>query len=63
MTEIEERGKLIEQILDKIYPLDDVMSEEVREDFKTYRQLLVLRVGWGTMPIEKLRIIANKKRG
>ena len=63
MTEIEERGKLIEQILDKIYPLDDVMSEEVREDFKTYRQLLVLRVGWGTMPIEKLRVIANKKRG
>ena len=63
MTEVEERGKLIEQMLNKIYPLDDVMPQEVREGVETDRQMLVLRVSWGTMPIKELRSIANGKGG
>ena len=55
MTEIEERGRLIEQMLDKIYPLNPKMPEAVREGVEADRNMLVLRTGWGAMPIEELR--------
>ncbi|MBI2676847.1 MAG: hypothetical protein HYX21_02800 [Candidatus Yanofskybacteria bacterium] len=58
MNEFEERGKLIEQMLDKIYPFHPKMPENIREGVETDRQILVMRAGWNTMPIEELRRVA-----
>ena len=59
-SEFEERGKLIEKMLDKIYPFNPGMSAEVREGVEIDRQMLLLRTGWGQMPIEELRVLANR---
>lgn len=60
VDELEERGKLIEQMLDKIYPFKPGIPEHIREKVDIDRQSLALRAGWGSMPIEKLRQVANK---
>ena len=57
-SEMEERGKLIEQMLDKIYPFNPNMPESIREGFEVDRQMLIMRTGWSSMPIEKLRQVA-----
>ena len=58
MSEMEERGRLIEQMLDKIHPFDSRMPDDVRAGVESDRQMLVIRAGWGSMPIEELRQIA-----
>ena len=57
-NEFEERGKLIEKMLDKIYPLHPKMPESIREGVETDRQMLVMRTGWNTMSIAELRRVA-----
>lgn len=57
-SEFAERGRLIEQMLDKIYPLDDSMPRADREAIDTERQMLTMRAGWPSMPIEQLRLAA-----
>ncbi len=59
-SELEERGKLIEQMLDKIYPFKPGMPEHVRDGVDASRQDLAMRSGWGSMPIEELRQTANQ---
>lgn len=59
-SETTERGKLIEGMLDKIYPFDPAMPDSVREGVETDRQALALRSGWGNMPIEELRQVAAR---
>jgi hypothetical protein len=58
-AEFEERGRLIERMLDKIYPFSPGMPENVREGVESDRQMLVMRTDWSSMPIEKLRDLAN----
>lgn len=58
-SEFEERGRLIEQMLNDIYPFRPDMSEADREGVEQDRQSLVLRTDWGTMPIEELRSVAS----
>jgi len=57
-NEFEERIILIEQMLDKIYPFEHGMSEEVRDSVDSNRQMLVMRAGWNTMSIVELRRVA-----
>lgn len=59
-SEFGERGRLIGYMLDKLYPIDPDMPVDVREGVEADRQMLALRAGWGTMPIETLREIASK---
>lgn len=59
-SEFEERGKLIEGMLDKIYPFAPNMPDNVREGVESDRQMLVIRSGWSTMPIEELRQVAAR---
>lgn len=59
-SEFEERGRLIESMLDKIYPFIPGMPEDVRQGVENDRQMLVLRSEWGSMPIEKLREVAAR---
>ncbi len=59
-SEFDERGQLIEQMLDKIYPFKAGMPETVREKVEVDRQSLAQRSGWGSMPIEALRQTANQ---
>jgi hypothetical protein len=54
-SEFEERGRLIEQLLDVIYPFHPDMSDDVREGVEADRQMLAIRAGWDSMPIEELR--------
>src|SRR3989344_895509 len=58
-SEFEERARLIEGMLDQIYPFHPNMPEHVREGVEQDRQTVVLRAGWGGMPIEELRRIAS----
>lgn len=59
-SEFEERGRLIEQMLDKIYPFSPDMPENIREGVEGDRQSLVLRTGWSSVPIEELRQVAAR---
>ena len=59
-SEFEERGQLIESILNKIKPFPQTCDEETRELIDADRQILVLRAGWGSMPIRQLRELASK---
>lgn len=60
--EFEERGKLIEGMLDKIYPFKEGMPDVVRDSVDSDRQMLVMRTGWREMPIEELRKLALARR-
>ncbi len=59
-SEFEERGRLIEQMLDKIYPFSSDMSEDDREGVENDRQMLMMRADWGSLPLEELRQIASQ---
>ena len=58
--EFEERAQLIKHMLDAIYPIPQTGSREDRESIDAERQALVLKTGWGKMPIEDLRRIASQ---
>ncbi len=58
LDEITERGELILAILDKIKPIPKNAPGNVQDEIDTDRQILVLRAGWNTMPLEELRKIA-----
>lgn len=57
-SEIEERGRLIEEMLDKIYPINPRMPEDVQTGVHDERQMLVMRARWNDMPLAQLRRVA-----
>lgn len=59
--EFEEKNKLINSILDKIYPFEGCMDEKTKKRVDNDRQLLVIRAGWGSLSIEELRAKAKAK--
>lgn len=58
-SEFEERARLIEKMLDDLYPFKPDMSDSEREALDNERQMLVLRTGWGGMPIGELRKLSR----
>lgn len=59
-SEFEERGRLIEKMLDKINPIRADASDEERQSIDAERQILAMRAGWTSMPLRELRRISNK---
>ena len=57
MNEFAEKASVIGQILDKIMPIPENAPENVREKIDQKRQSMVLRAGFNTMSIEKLKTI------
>ena len=55
MNEFVEKAELIEQILDKIYPIPKNAPDEVKEAVEVNRQMLVMRAGFIYMSIEELK--------
>lgn len=60
MSDFEEKGYLIEAILDKIKPIPQDAPDEVKDAIETERQMLVMRAGWNNMSVAKLKALVNK---
>ena len=64
MTGFEERSKLMEQMLDKLYPFSPKMSKEERAAVERKRYLFASYgawITWMSSPIEELRqLVANR---
>ena len=58
----QEKGEIIEKILDKIMPIPQNASKERWDRIDTERLMLVSRAGWNDMSVEKLTAILNKQK-
>jgi len=58
----QEKGEIIEKILDKIMPIPQNASQERRNRVDTERLMLVSRAGWNEMSVEKLTAVLNKQK-
>lgn len=57
----QEKGEIIEKILDKIMPISKNASQETKDGIDRERLMLVSRAGWNEMTVEKLSEILNKQ--
>lgn len=57
MNEGAERASIIEKILDTIKPIPENAPQDVKDAIDGDRQLLAMRAGWTSMPIEELRAL------
>lgn len=54
-NEFEEKGRLIETLLDKSMPILECAPNDVKEAIDAERQMLVMRAGWNSMTVAELR--------
>ncbi len=55
MNEFTEKAGLIEQILDKIYPIPEKAPAKVKKAVEVDRQILVMHAGFNQMSVEELK--------
>ena len=60
MSEFEEKGRLIETILDRIKPIPESAPDDVKNTIDAERQMLVMRAGWSNMSVAELQVMVNK---
>jgi len=60
MSEFEEKGRLIETILDRIKPIPESAPDDVKDAIDAERQMLVMRAGWCNMSVAELQAMVNK---
>ncbi|MDP3985327.1 MAG: hypothetical protein Q8P82_01055 [bacterium] len=60
MSEFEEKGRLIETILDRIKPIPESAPNDVKDAIGAERQMLVMQAGWSNMSVAELQAMVNK---
>ena len=60
MTEFEEKGRLIQTILDRIKPIPESAPDDVKDAIDAERQMLVMREGWNNMSVSQLQALADE---